>query len=100
VRSVQQNEENTFPYEVWLYYRATDQSNGQYFSNRRFVFVNKMLGDDCFQLIHSDMRGEINNPRWQFEVSRRNNNGLANPDNNVPAGTEFNQMNEIYSSPR
>ena len=100
VRSVQQSEENTFPYEVWLYYRATDQSNGQFFSNRRFVFVNKMLGDDCFKLIHSDMRGEINNPRWQFEVSRRNNNGLANPDNNVPAGTEFNQMNEIFSSPR
>lgn len=100
VRSVQQSEENTFPYEIWLYYRATDQTNGQYFSNRRFVFVNKMLGDDCFKLIHSDMRGEISNPRWQFEVSRRNNNGMANPDNTIPAGTEFNQMNEIYNSPR
>jgi len=100
VRSVQQSEENTFPYEIWLYYRATDQSNGQAFSNRRFVFVNKMLGDDCFKLIHSDMRGEIVNPRWQFEVSRRNNNGMANPDNNTPIGTELNQMNEIYNSPR
>lgn len=100
VRSVQQSEENTFPYEIWLYYRATDQSNSQAYSNRRFVFVNKMMGDDCFKLIHSDMRGEIINPRWQFEVSRRNNNGLANPDNMTPVGTEFNQMNEIYNSPR
>lgn len=100
VRTVENTDENTFPYEVWLYYRTTDQSNGQFFSNRRFVFVNKQLGDDCFKLIHSDMRGEPNNPRWQFEISRRNNNGLGNPDNTTPNGTEFNRMNEVYNSPR
>ena len=99
-RSQQPNEPNTFPYEIWQYYRTTDRTNGQFFSNRKFVFVNKMLGDDCHMLIHSDMRGEINNPRWQFEVTRRNNNGLANPDNTVPVGTEFNQFNEIYANPR
>lgn len=100
VRSQQTNEPNTFPYEIWLYYKTTDQSNGQLFSNRRFVFVNKMIGDDCHKLIHSDMRGEPNNPRWQFEVTRRNNNGMGDPDNNTPVGTEFNQMNELYNSPR
>jgi GWxTD domain-containing protein len=99
-RSQQSNEANTFPYEIWQYYRTTDQTNGQFFSNRKFVFVNKMMGDDCHQLIHSDMRGEINNPRWQFELTRRNNNGLANPDNTTPANTEYNQFNDIYSSPR
>ncbi len=99
-RTVQLMENNTFPYEIWQYYRTSDAVNGQFFSNRRFVFVNKMLGDDCYMLIHSDMRGEINNPRWQFEVTRRNNNGLNNPDNNTPAGTQDNQFNEIYSSPR
>lgn len=100
VRTVENTDENTFPYEVWLYYRTTDQSNGQFFSNRRFVFVNRQLGDDCFKLIHSDMRGEPNNPRWQFEISRRHNNGLGSPDNNNPSGTEFNRMNEVYNSPR
>jgi GWxTD domain-containing protein len=99
-RAVQTTESNTFPYEIWQYYRTTDQVNGQFFSNRKFVFVNKMLGDDCYMLIHSDMRGEINNPRWQFEVTRRNNNGLANPDNTVPAGTQLNQFNDLYSNPR
>lgn len=100
VRTIENTDENTFPYEIWLYYRTTDQSNGQFFSNRRFVFVNKQLGDDCFKLIHSDMRGEPNNPRWQFEVSRRNNNGTYNPDNTTPNGTQFNRMNELYNSPR
>ena len=99
-RSQQLNEPNTYPYEIWLYYQATDAVTSQSFSNRRFVFVNHNLGDDCFTLIHSDMRGEITNPRWQFELTRRNNNGLADPDNNTPAGTQNNQFNEIYSNPR
>lgn len=99
-RSIQLMENNTFPYEIWQYYKLVDGVNGQSFTNRKFVFVNKQIGDDCFKLIHSDMRGEINNPRWQFEVTRRNNNGLGNPDNTTPAGTEFNQFDEIYSSPR
>ena len=93
-------EENTFPYEIWQYYRLNDRSNNQFFSNRKFVFVSKMLGDDCYNLIHSNMRGEIYNERWQFEVTRRNNNGLANPDNTVPVGTENNSFNEIYNNPR
>ena len=99
-RSQQNNENNTYPYEIWQYYRITDGVNGQFFTNRKFVFVNKMLGDDCFMLIHSDMRGEVNNPRWQFELTRRNNNGISDPDNTTPGGTEFNQFNEIYSNPR
>ncbi len=99
-RAMQHNEQNTYPYEIWQYYRLTDATNGQFFSNRKFVFVNKNLGDQCFVLIHSDLRGEVYNPRWQFELTRRNNNGLADPDNNTPAGTQFNQFDDIYSSPR
>jgi GWxTD domain-containing protein len=99
-RSQQPVENNTFPYEIWQYYRTTDRVNGMFFSNRKFVFVNKMLGDDCYMLIHSDMRGEVNNPRWQFEVTRRNNNGMGDPDNTTPAGTEFNQFNNIFNNPQ
>ncbi|MCC6372960.1 MAG: GWxTD domain-containing protein [Bacteroidia bacterium] len=99
-RSQQLNEPNTYPYEIWQYYRTTNAVNGAFFSNRKFVFVSHNLGDDCFNLVHSDMSGEVNNPRWQFEVTRRNNNGIANPDNTTPSGTENNQFNEIYSNPR
>lgn len=99
-RSVQNNDMNTFPYEIWQYYRLNDKTNGQFFTNRKFVFVNKNIADDCHTLIHSDTRGEIYNDRWRFEITRRNNNGIANPDATGPAGTEFNQFNDIYSNPR
>ncbi len=99
-RSIQLMENNTFPYEIWQYYRITDGVNGQFYTNRKFVFVNKQIGDDCYLLVHSDMRGEINNPRWQFEITRRNNNGLGNPDNTTPSGTQNNQFEEIFSNPR
>lgn len=99
-RTEQPYEPNTYPYEIWQYYRLTDQVNGQFFTNRRFVFVNRNLGDDCHTLVHSDVRGEIYNDRWRFEVTRRNNNGLGNPDNTTPAGTSMNQFNEIYDNPR
>jgi GWxTD domain-containing protein len=99
-RAVQLVENNTFPYEIWQYYSTVDAVNGFTSTNRKFVFVNKMLGDDCFMLVHSDMRGEINNPRWQFETSRRNYNGIANPDATKPQGTENNQFDDLYSNPR
>ncbi len=99
-RSVQNADLNTFPYEIWQYYRLNDRSNGQFFSNRKFVFVNKNIADDCHTLIHSDTRGEIYNDRWRFELTRRNNNGVANPDNTAPVGTQYNQFDEIYSNPR
>lgn len=99
-RSMQNTEENTFPYEIWQYYTLYDNATGHSFTNRKFVFVNKNIGDDCHILIHSDMRGELYNDRWQFEVTRRNNNGIANPDNTTPAGVENNHFNEIYNNPR
>lgn len=99
-RSVQNADMNTFPYEIWQYYRLNDKSNGQFFSNRKFVFVNKNIADDCHTLVHSDTRGEIYNDRWRFEITRRNNNGVGNPDAKSPAGTEYNQFDEIYANPR
>ncbi len=99
-RAQQTADQNTYPYEIWQYYRITDQSNGQFFTNRKFVFVNRVLGDDCYRLIHSDVRGEIYNDRWQFEVTRSNSNGAADPNQNAPTGNEASQLNDIYNSPR
>ncbi|MCA0429376.1 MAG: GWxTD domain-containing protein [Bacteroidetes bacterium] len=99
-RSQQIAEQNTFPYEIWQYYRLNDKATGAFFSNKKFVFVNKQLADDCYNIVHSDVRGEIYNDRWKFELTRRNNNGIANPDNTTPVGTETNHFDEIYSNPR
>ncbi len=99
-RAEQNMESNTFPYEIWQYYHLTDGANGNSFTNRKFVFVNKMLGDDCHRLIHSDTPGETINERWRFDVLRKNDVGEVNPDNTMPDGSGTNQFNEIYSNPR
>jgi GWxTD domain-containing protein len=99
-RSQQNADLNTFPYEIWQYYRLNDMSNGQFFSNRKFVFVNKNIADDCHTLVHSNMRGELNNDRWQYELTRRNNNGFSDPNITRPPGTENNQFDEIFNNPR
>jgi len=99
-RTVQVSEENTFPYEIWQYYRIQDKSNGMFFTNKKFVFVNKNIADDCFMLVHSDMRGEILNERWRFEVMKRNTKGFENLDNETPGGSSNNQFDDLFSNPR
>ena len=59
------NEPGAYPYEIWHYYEVANQRN------KRFVFMSKDSASNDYQLIHSDMVGEINNPRWQLEIYSR-----------------------------
>ncbi len=59
------NEPGAYPYEIWHYYEVANQHN------KRFVFMSKDSAANDYQLIHSDMVGEINNPRWQLEIYSR-----------------------------
>jgi len=56
------------PYEIWSYndFPYTQQTNV------RFVFYNPSLAGGDFVLLHSNARGELNNPQWQVELYRRN----------------------------
>ncbi len=62
------------PYDVWRYNKLKTQSN------IRFIFYNPNEATAEYVLIHSDMRGEVNNPRYQFQLTRTAND--ANLDNN------------------
>ncbi len=77
------NSVNEYPYEIWQYNRI-----GVY-NNRRFVFYNPELNDNNFQLLHSDMIGEIQNTNWQNEISRVNGR-----DNNQFGGNSQEMFNE------
>ena len=59
------NEPGAYPYEIWHYYTVANQRN------KRFVFMSKDSAANDYQLIHSDVVGEINNPRWQLEIYSR-----------------------------
>ena len=50
------------PYEIWHYYQVANQRD------KKFVFMAPDRSTNDYQLIHSNMVGEINNPRWPLEI--------------------------------
>ena len=56
------DEPAALPYEIWHYYEVGNQRN------KKFVFMAPDRSSNDYQLIHSNMVGEINNPRWQMEI--------------------------------
>lgn len=52
------------PYEIWTYneFPSTHQNNV------KFIFYNPSLVGDGFILLHSDARGERNNPNWERDL--------------------------------
>lgn len=99
-RVQQPSEPYAYPYEIWQYYRIEDKVTGQFYTNRKFVFVNKAIADDCYLLIHSDMRGEINNPKWQYEVSKRNQTNNNNIDKDKVDPAVGNNFDDFFNNPK
>ncbi|MCL2512198.1 MAG: GWxTD domain-containing protein, partial [Bacteroidales bacterium] len=56
------------PYQIWRY----DILGAQ--RVRTFVFANKHIAAQSYDLIHSDAQGENYNPQWQTELSRNRHN--------------------------
>lgn len=56
------------PYEIWIYYNFPKTNQ----KNVKFLFYNPSLAGEDFILLHSTARGEINNPRWERELYKRN----------------------------
>ena len=61
-----ENELDAPPYEIWAYNRI-DKLNQ---SNVKFIFYNPTLAAGGYTLLHSNARGEMNNPQWQIELYR------------------------------
>lgn len=68
-----------YPYEMWEYNKI-----GIY-SNKKFIFYNPDFVKNTYKLLHSDMIGELRNPRWQYELNSRNTKA-----GNVDDPNEFN----------
>lgn len=58
-------EPGAYPYEIWHYYEVGGQRN------KHFVFVSKDMVTNDYDLIHSDIVGEVSNPRWQMVIYSR-----------------------------
>jgi GWxTD domain-containing protein len=68
-----------YPYEIWRYNKIGA------FSNKRFVFYNPDLVNKAYRLLHSDMVGELKNPSWPRELSKRStpNGNVDDPNSGV-----------------
>ncbi len=87
------NEMDALPYTIWHYYRA-----GR-FTDRRFVFYQPDLANTCLQLLHSEVPGEVQNPRWNQVIHSRN---VANPNvDPTQVGTSSGERaDEFFTNPR
>lgn len=61
------NEPTAPPYEIWSYYAFPKTKQ----SNVKFLFYNPSLAHNDYVLLHSNARGERNNPQWQLELYSR-----------------------------
>jgi len=91
VRSQRPAEANTYPYEIWQYYKLKGQTN------IRFVFYNKDMVSNDYTLLHSDLRGEINNRQWEMFLKQRNN--MFDVDKNTD-DRYGNWSRDLYNQPR
>lgn len=58
-------ETSAYPYEIWHYYHIADQTN------KKFIFYDRNLSGNDYELLHSNMIGEINNPEWEQALYSR-----------------------------
>ena len=74
------NENDAYPYQIWHYYKA-----GLY-NNKRFVFYLPDLVTNDYTLLHSEVPGEIKEPRWNEHLHSRNDESfreLRQQENNT-----------------
>lgn len=69
-------EPDSYPYEIWYfnYMKETNQTNV------RFIFYNKSLVHNDYDILHSTCIGERQNPAWEVELYRK---GLEVPYSNA-----------------
>jgi len=89
------NEPSSYPYQIWQYYKVGK------FNNKKFIFYLPDLVTNDYQILHSDVPGEMKNFRWETMLNQRNT-----PNGNVdsPGNGNFNhygsRSGEFFQNPR
>lgn len=86
------NEPNSYPYQIWQYYHIGK------FNNIKFVFYMPDLVTNDYWMLHSDLRGEIKNYKWQKDLQMRNSPG-GNIDQQAPSSSWGSNASRYYSNP-
>lgn len=67
------------PYEIWVYYNFPKTTQ----RNVKFLFYNPTLAGEDYIMLHSTARGEINNPKWEITLYKRNAQNEFDGDNHA-----------------
>ncbi len=87
-------EPNTFPYSVWHY----NKING--ISNRKFIFFSPSMEVLGYEVLHSNVPGEIQNPNWELQLMSKSNAGIR-PTQETPENTMINRRaRDLWENPR
>lgn len=88
------NEPSSYPYQLWHYYKIGK------FNNKRFVFYLPDLVTNDYELLHSDLQGEINNVNWQTILQKRNTrNGTVDNAGSGNYNSWGSNVNTFYTKP-
>ncbi len=88
---IKENSSSEYPYEIWEYNKIG------VFSNKKFIFYNPELVNNQYKLLHSDMVGELKNPRWSYELAKRNTkNGNVDDSNEYNTDSWGNNSREMF----
>lgn len=89
------NEPTNYPYEIWHYYNLPMRSNA------KFVFYNRDLGVENYELLHSNVLGEMNNYRWRYMLAQRGGQLPNLDDEAIEFQDHFgNRVDEFFEMPR
>ncbi|MCX7696454.1 MAG: GWxTD domain-containing protein [Bacteroidales bacterium] len=86
------HEPSTYPYEIWHYYKINNQSN------RKFVFYNPDLVTNDYQLLYSDVIGELRDYNWRAKLVKRNF-ASSNIDEQDPDFGWGSKINDYFKNP-
>ncbi|HOK37760.1 MAG TPA: GWxTD domain-containing protein [Bacteroidales bacterium] len=64
---ISKHEPSAYPYEIWTYNRVGNENN------RKFIFYNPHIAGEEYELLHSDLTGEVKTPNWERVLQKRNN---------------------------
>lgn len=88
-------EPGAYPYEIWHYYAVAGQRN------KHCVFMSQDMVTNDYALIHSDINGEVNNPRWQVMIySRFYGSGGNDVDQTEIWNAWGTRAGDLYNNPR
>tara|TARA_Y100000782_G_scaffold102998_1_gene119799 strand:- start:1847 stop:3310 length:1464 start_codon:yes stop_codon:yes gene_type:complete len=87
------NEPTNYPYHIWHYYHHPKQTDA------RYIFYNPDLVTNEYTMLHSNVRGEMYNRRWQYELQRRDT-PYGNADDESIDNSYGSEAEQFFNAPR